>query len=189
MLRTLALSGAAILAATAPSALPVQWAVEDGGNGHWYEFVLDWSLDHEAAQSAAAETVFNGVSGHLVTITSPEELAFVSGLTNRSFQIGGGRNEEGEWVWLDGPEAGQRVDDFAFDGWATGHPEWSEWAEYLLLPHWADGWLGTNGYNAPYMIEFGDIPSTPLPATGLLLAAPLGAGLWVARRRRRSVRA
>ena len=40
LLRGVALAGFALGAAsTAASALPVQWSVGSGGNGHWYELV------------------------------------------------------------------------------------------------------------------------------------------------------
>lgn len=61
---------------------PVQWTYESGGNGHWYEIIggrytgydqLTWS---EADERAKAMTS-HGYSGHLVTVTSPEELEFI----------------------------------------------------------------------------------------------------------------
>jgi hypothetical protein len=62
-----------ILLAGLAVAQPVQWRVEDGGNGHWYEGIrhstyLRWS---------DARAFSMGRGGHLATLTSTEETVFV----------------------------------------------------------------------------------------------------------------
>jgi len=60
---------------------PVQWRIENGGNGHYYEVVdmgtLDNWLTWEEAKAAAEAASCLGVPGHLATITSPEEEQFI----------------------------------------------------------------------------------------------------------------
>lgn len=63
-----------------PEAFPkaIQWALNDGGNGHFYEVVnANANITWEDAQKAAA---VRGDSWHLVTITSAAENAFVENL-------------------------------------------------------------------------------------------------------------
>ena len=80
----------------------VQWRVEDGGNGHWYELVnheishgawIGWEASHVHAQSRG---------GHLVTITSDVENAFIG----QSFQATnvwiGAKRVTGPWFWVSG---------------------------------------------------------------------------------------
>ena len=55
---------------------PLQWQIEDGGNGHWYDSVVYLSTWDEAKANAEIQE-YNGMQGHLVTITSKEEQDFV----------------------------------------------------------------------------------------------------------------
>jgi hypothetical protein len=59
-------------------AVPVQWSVADGGNGHYYEVVsvpesIIWSDAKIAAEASG---------GYLATITSSQENEFVFNLTD-----------------------------------------------------------------------------------------------------------
>jgi hypothetical protein len=81
---------------------PVQWRVEDSGNGHWYRFVpvlTDWQ-----AALAAART--NGAD--LVSITSAAEGEFLRHLGSTptawmgAVQALGGCEPGCEWQWSDG---------------------------------------------------------------------------------------
>jgi len=68
LLVTLLLSGSAVAA-------PIQWKAANGGNGHYYEFVpvnLSWA----DAKTAAEALSFQGMQGHLITITSQAESDF-----------------------------------------------------------------------------------------------------------------
>ena len=59
-------------------AAPIQW----DGNGHYYEVVElgNTLMPWEQAAAAAQSKTYNGLQGHLVTITSAAENAFVWGL-------------------------------------------------------------------------------------------------------------
>ena len=63
-------------------AAPVKW----DANGHYYEFVNTRVTYHEAS-AAAASSMFEGVTGHLVTITSEAERLFLDALNPRDRDI------------------------------------------------------------------------------------------------------
>ncbi len=55
---------------------PIQWTVEEGGNGHWYEYITEpesWFT----ARSTAENMEWGGNNGHLLTLTSAEEEEWV----------------------------------------------------------------------------------------------------------------
>ncbi|WP_436714499.1 lectin-like protein [Roseiconus lacunae] len=57
---------------------PIEWSTASGGNGHHYQLVLslepvNWNVVRERAE----QSMFNGQHGHLVTLESPGETAFV----------------------------------------------------------------------------------------------------------------
>ncbi len=103
-----ALAGVVVSSAVAQDA--VQWRVEDGGNGHWYEFRL-----MEAGCKAEAVSATTALGAHLATATSEEENDFMDDLIpNQGFNgllpgayIGGyqvpgsGTDSEG-WYWVTG---------------------------------------------------------------------------------------
>ena len=111
----------------------IEWAVANGGNGHWYQLstnlptVEDRFLNFQAAREKAEQQSFRGVSGHLVTIGSMEENAFVfnnilpSGFSATqavhlgAFQPEGSREPGGGWQWVTG-------EPFTFTNWHAGEP-------------------------------------------------------------------
>ena len=119
---TLAL-GILLFSACAAHATPVEWIVEDGGNGHFYDFVayptfrdIGWNT----ARAHAEAQSYRGVPGHLITITSAAEQAFFASLpraTNWIYYLGGSqdfgatRSDEG-WSWVTG-------EPWDYTAWAT----------------------------------------------------------------------
>ena len=111
---TVALYSALATFAFAPAAhaTPVQWRVEDGGNGHFYDFrpyPVFRGIWDEARADAEAQS-YGGVRGHLTTITSAAEQAFFASIprqTNWVYYLGGSqsltatRSDEG-WSWVTG---------------------------------------------------------------------------------------
>jgi hypothetical protein len=108
------------LAASTPALAQqaVQWQVEDGGNGHWYRpttevFSHFWAA-HNHAQS---------LGGHLATLTSPTENAWVAGLAAGDFILGGYQDRTsasysepgGGWRWVTG-------EPWEFSSWEGGEP-------------------------------------------------------------------
>lgn len=99
---------------------PIEWALEAGGNGHFYQLVvndepLTW---HEAARRAM-NTYYRGMPGHLVTMTSPAEDEFV--VRNVVQEL----PPRGIWMGLT---------DVLREGhfrWITGEPvDYSNWANH-----------------------------------------------------------
>ena len=75
-------------------ATPIQWT----GNGHYYEIIRDNSLNWYQARDTAASRTYNGLQGHLATITSQQELNF---LFDPSF-LGPSISLYGDLIWLGG---------------------------------------------------------------------------------------
>lgn len=77
--------------------------------GHYYEYIPSHGIHWMAAEQGARGRTLHGLQGYLVTITSPEENQFVSNVLNGSGWLGASDAEqEGDWKWVTGPEAGQR---------------------------------------------------------------------------------
>ena len=66
-----------LTACSLANADPVRWEPSEGGNGHWYEFVAEPRLTWCDARDAAQTREHLGETGHLTTITSPEEYGFL----------------------------------------------------------------------------------------------------------------
>lgn len=144
----------------------VRWEAAAGGNGHLYELVLTASPVTWDAAKVACE----GRGGHLATITSAEENAFVAALV-----AGGGRNAflgarqldpsapaHVGWAWVTG-EA------WSYTNWAGGEPNDqgspSEWVLEMWTNHlWNDVPNAGSGY-AEYAYVLEVVPSPSAFAT------------------------
>lgn len=178
------------------------------GNGHGYELVgtvLAW----EDARAAAAVAIWQGVPGHLATLTSAGEDAFVRGLLTvdnawlGGYQLANQATPSVGWNWITG-------EPWAYTNWASGEPNDSGVPPYsttgvedneennleLFRPldgNWNDAssvyytdWIvqvyhGTGGY----FVEYDTPPSetVPEPSAALLVLAGLGPIGVVYRRR------
>ncbi|SDG89148.1 lectin-like protein [Alloyangia pacifica] len=156
----------------------VQWKVEDGGNGHWYEYV-ETPLPWEEARADAEGRVFMRMPGYLATITSQAENDFINSITPPNVWAGGSDAEvEGTWRWVGGPEAGQVFwteanGTITYADWGGQEPNnaWSEPpGEDYLTAHalyadgsWADNGVPPNPNQAfGYLVEYSD--PTPVVA-------------------------
>ncbi len=100
---------------------PIQWTTESGGNGHWYEFVAG-ELNWEAARQSAGGMEWNGLSGHLATLTSETENNWVwvnLGEPNQAwiggYQVDPSAAPNEGWAWItDEP--------WEYTNWWTGEP-------------------------------------------------------------------
>lgn len=101
---------------------------------NFYQGTTDFA-SWSTASANAAQAGLNGVpelKGHLATITSQAENDFVFGLLTSSSWLGGSDNEvEGQWRWVEGPEAGQQfwqglvggsAVNGAYTNWGAGEP-------------------------------------------------------------------
>jgi hypothetical protein len=124
-----------VLAATASLADPVEWPVAEGGNGHYYE-ARSQAVYWDGAQSAAAGLSWQGCPGHLATITSAEECAFIldhvgghGGYWLGGYQADGSSEPDGGWRWItDEP--------WGFTYWAPGEPNNDGNEKYLITVWW-----------------------------------------------------
>jgi hypothetical protein len=124
MFRSDVVLGAAAAAAVSMSALAgdaVQWRVADGGNGHWYsrvEGTESWNW-HESNCRA--------LGGHLATVTSSAEQAFVGKLNAVSN------------TWIGGYQIPNSCEPGCGWAWVTGemwsYQNWDSWAPDNYYPN------------------------------------------------------
>jgi hypothetical protein len=127
---------ALLLAPAAAHAAPVQWKSADGGNDHYYEFILAPNVKWTDAKVAAEQKTFDGVNGYLATATSAGESDFLG--ANFPGQAGTVQN-----AWLGGYQD-HNAPDFAEPAggwrWVTGEPfVYTNWFNYLPLQPDNDG--------------------------------------------------
>ena len=108
-----------LLAHGSPAPGAVQWRVEDGGNGHWYEVInvssrINWN-------EAKAQSIIQ--SGFLATLTSQGENNFVANLVHNNgrnaflggFQIDPSSPANIGWAWVTGEQ-------WSYTNWSEGEP-------------------------------------------------------------------
>jgi hypothetical protein len=188
---------------------PVQFA----GNGHWYEILgvdlmgsgsgnipTDWPTARALAAAAVCPAAVCGqdLAGHLATITTAEEDAFIAALGGATPLWAAGQRfggVAGTWRWVDGPEAGQSFwiggpaetggtavgTDTGYANWLPFQPQ--EIGNFLVVNS-GDRWeSGPEIYL--FLVEYESPVAVPAPSLLLLLAASV-AGLAAVRRRRMS---
>jgi hypothetical protein len=181
-------------------------SVLDSTNHHYYEAVpQSQGITWDAANAAANARTFNGMQGHLATITSPNENAFIAGHFSQALRQG---------FWLGGFRLHGILDPAAGWQWVTGEP-WSfinwnvvsgdepdqDWGSgagdqdenKLQFATAADGtWKDARPFDSNalgYVVEYEPNPSTDLPAiTGYatpdvrgtaLVSAPAGVAVLI----------
>ncbi len=149
--------------------VPVLWSKAAGGNGHYYQRV-DQHATWANAKALAESMTFQGMKGHLVTITTPQENLFVSnrvlgistiwiGLsrkTDETAPTSESRNKPkpGEWVWVTGEPA-----DYTSWGRETGRGD-------FVYMYSGGCWIDGGVFGMPFVVEFapGNSSTTAEPA-------------------------
>ncbi len=141
--------GIATVSANARSA--VQWRVEDGGNGHWYR-----TVPRDNRNWIDCVQIATNVGGHLGTLTTPLETAFVVAqiLDGAHAALGDFQSSldpnfsepAGGWVWITG-------EPWIYTNWAPcrcERPEPNDWSIYGhedWLTAYSDGLWNDGPYN------------------------------------------
>ncbi len=171
----------------AAGAAVVQWRIEDGGNGHYYEAIAEPSrLSWTEANAIAAQQ-----GGNLATLTSAEENEFVFSLIDEpsfwydywwgsagpmlgGYQLEGSEEPDEGWSWVSG-------EDFVYESWDSDQPnnEYHDGYEDVLYygtlfdaerqPLWHD-YQHDHIQSLSYVIEYVPEPATLFYATLGLLA-------------------
>ena len=104
------------------------WPTSAGGNAHFYEAMaapgsISWSNAQDVAVSRG---------GHLATITSPEENAFVFGLVSNNAALWVRQGSWGWGPWLGGHQAAGSAEPDGGWYWITGEPfAYTNWGASL----------------------------------------------------------
>ncbi len=153
------------------SAAPVQWS----GNGHWYEMILDSKLWSDAKADSEKHS-YNGMTGHLVTITSSEENQFIvdqfanHGLVSAwigAYQESGTPEPDGDWQWVTG-------ETWSYTNWAAGEPNDAGGEDQAEIYLWGE-YTGTWNDEKPTVTQGYLIEYEPVPIPGAVWL--LGSGL------------
>ena len=180
-----------LISCTVCFAGPVQWEIEDGGNGHFYEAIsVPEQLLWDDAKTAAELK-----GGYLATITSAEENEFIFTLIDDPiFLTVGGSNAQGPW--LGGFQPAGSPEPAGNWQWVTGESfTYTSWAQYepsnagmgedkLSFNSFTPNTRASNWNDVPSdSLQFGYVIETvPEPATVLLF----GLGGLALRRKRRA---
>ena len=178
----------AMAAPVAAHAAPMLWA----SNGHYYEFV-DSTVTWNDALNAAQSQSFMGMQGYLATVTSLDELDFITNNVTQTtaYLSGSDAAAEGVWRWMAGPEAGQifygsGAPGGAFSNWNIGEPNNLAGENGLLTNYaFAGGWNDINDtWEYGYIVEYSAAVAgaVPEPATWLMLLTGIFAVGFVMRR-------
>lgn len=142
-------------------ATPMQWSA----NGHWYA-LNSTKLSWADAKAAAEASSYDGMTGHLVTITSAEENAwlystFGSQLTNPYHWIGAYQSNpqslDAGWAWVTGEKWDYTnwADNEPNDYFATNPPYYAYEDAVHFYPVAGSGWADTvSVLEFPSVIEY-----------------------------------
>ncbi len=127
--------------------------------GSHYYAVVHGRYTWEEAQPAAEDLNYNGIKGHLATITSQAENDFIVGLGDTSFHWLGGLQPgdtpdsegfDGNWHWV-------TSESWSYTNWEEGQPDNCGGAEHYLHFHNPEGYwndMVIDGDGVGFVVEF-----------------------------------
>ena len=135
--------------------------VYSAATGSFYELfgsAVSWQTARASALSSSlvippGVAANAGVGGHLANITSQAEETFIESIFTGNYWLGGSdAANEGQWIWTDGPEAGQQfwqgnnlgstVNGAYTDWWTPFQPD-----NFLGNENYLHFWSGPNAWN------------------------------------------
>jgi len=139
----------------------------NGTNGHFYR-PISTGATYTNARAASLLTTFKGQTGYLVTITSPDEDAFIFNNVPQSniwFALTD-EASEARWVIDAGPEKGTLIKinngqtngniPGQYNNWAPGEPNNAGNEDYAVTKWNGSQWNDLpNNFSNPYVIEYG----------------------------------
>lgn len=163
------------------------------GATSYYEVVNSGSIVWSSARTAASARTFNALGGYLANLSSTDESAFIQSKLSVDGWIGASdQAAEGEWRWMDGPEAGlqfwqgaaagARVSGgagqvtTAYSNWAAGEPNDAGGEDYAYAiggGNWND-YSGTNNGPTAYIVEYGGVAGVSANTSKTLLIGTPG---------------
>ncbi len=127
---------------------PVQWSFDDGGNGHFYEFVApQGGITWTSAKTASEERMFLATPGHLATVTSQGEWDFLLDNFPTAYNWIGLSDvaQEGHYEWVTG-------EPFEFSTWKRNEPNNAGNEDYVHYD--GGGWNDFHNWNTVYSADF-----------------------------------
>ncbi len=163
----------------------VEWTTLAGGNQHFYELVTNSGLTWVQAKADAESrwVLVNGVTklwGHLVTLTSASENAFITSAFSLSatpwigaYQTSKLAEPAGNWAWVTG-EA------WSYINWSTGEPNDSNGDEDAAHIYTSGAWndLHNPSTITAYIVEYDLAAPIPEPGTWILVSLCSMAFIW-----------
>ncbi len=121
-------------------------------NGRYYSY-LSTSVTYNSAYSLASNSTYLGLQGHLVTVSSQDEFAFLKAtFGNLSFWIAASdAQREGSWIWTAGPDTGLAVSSMF---WAPGQPGNGTAANCAVMNSTGFDDQSCNSFSAAYVVEY-----------------------------------
>ena len=160
-------------------AAPIQWS----SNNHWYD-VIDFNGTWDQANANAQNQTYNGIQGHLATLTSSEENDFVwTTFKTNEYWLGGYQTDKtdeptGNWAWVTG-------ESWSYTNWASSEPNNAGGNEdHIHFWHSNGSWNDMhNNYTASgYVVEY---DAVPIPGAVWLLGSGLLGLIGIRRRRQK----
>ena len=108
-----------------------------GPNGHYYEVIAGDGISWDAANAAATGTIYLGATGHLATLTTATEDAFVDGLRQAALTGAVPIITQGQ-VWIGGFQADGSAEPGDGWGWVNGEGSFPGTNGGSTYANWAD---------------------------------------------------